>query len=141
MYHPHHVIYSLIACDICVHREELDVLLRHLGVELEKHELDDLIDALDFDCESSGEIDFEEFYSCECWPSQFIVHRLYVRCIGYGAAVCVHLFVCKYQPLISVCSLHLCLPSVPYIICPMIAIVTHRVHCRGGNTLKQEEII
>lgn len=45
-------------------RDELDVLLRHLGVQLEKDDLDSLLLSLDLDGE--GEIDFEEFYVCEC---------------------------------------------------------------------------
>jgi Ca2+-binding EF-hand superfamily protein len=46
-------------------REELVVLLQHLGVRLEKEELDALLASLDLDGESEGEIDFEEFYVCK----------------------------------------------------------------------------
>jgi hypothetical protein len=43
----------------------LNVLLKHLGIELEPGELDILMASLDFDNESTGEIDFEEFYACK----------------------------------------------------------------------------
>ena len=59
----------------CYGSDELDVLLKHLGVELERQELDALLLALDFDGESDGEIDFEEFYVCESLRHCHCMHR------------------------------------------------------------------
>ena len=47
-----------------MYSDEMDALLKHLGINLEKEELQSLLDALDFDGESKGELDFEEFYVC-----------------------------------------------------------------------------
>ena len=40
------------------------MLLKHLGIQLEPEELNDLLESLDVEGESDGEIDFEEFYTC-----------------------------------------------------------------------------
>lgn len=69
---------TLLTCKKCiitcilllnpVNREELVVLLRHLGVKLEEEELSNVM--ADLNTNGTGEITFDEFYACMLMSSK-----------------------------------------------------------------------
>jgi Ca2+-binding EF-hand superfamily protein len=67
-------------------RDELVILLRHLGVNLEDEELD-LVMA-DLNANGTGEITFDEFYACKPIFITSAINNMYGDCYMFDSYCC-----------------------------------------------------